>query len=108
MPLDAAQGRPPSQHPGPPPPLPGLPLHMRFALEITSVHRIRPTPEGRTRASRTCLLRHRHPAPNDGVEVKDLRPLTRSALAGQSLTPPPQPELSKRRGARAKREKTRV
>jgi hypothetical protein len=30
--------------------LPGLPLHMRYALEITSVHRIRPTPEGRTRA----------------------------------------------------------
>jgi hypothetical protein len=59
---------------------------MRYALEITSVHRIRPTPEGRTRALRTCLLRRRYPAPNDGVEVKDLRPLTRSALAGRSLT----------------------
>jgi hypothetical protein len=79
MPLDAAKGRPAAH-------LPGLPLHMRYALEITSVHRIRPTPEGRTRALRTCLLRRRYPAPNDGVEVKDLRPLTRSALAGRSLT----------------------
>src|SRR5438445_6733266 len=71
---------------------------MRYALEITSVHRIRPTPEGRTRALRTCLLRRRYPAPNDGVEVKDLRPLTRSALAGRSLTPTPQPALPKSGG----------
>src|SRR5438270_3820012 len=81
---------------------------MRYALEITSVHRIRPTPEGRTRALRTCLLRRRHPAPNDGVEVKDLRPLTRSALAGQSLTPTPQPALPKSGGTTEKRSTIRV
>jgi hypothetical protein len=77
---------------------------MRYALEITSVHRIRPTPEERTRALRTCLLRRRYPAPNDGVEVKDLRPLTRSALAGRSLTPTPQPALPKSGGERQKKD----
>jgi hypothetical protein len=77
---------------------------MRYALEITSVHQIRSTPEERTRASRTCLLRRRYPAPNDGVAVKDLRPLTRSALAGQSLTPTPQPALPKNGGERQKKD----
>ena len=52
-----------------------------------------PPPEERTRASRTSPPRRRYPAPNDGVEVKDLRPLTRSALAGRSWTPTPQPAL---------------
>jgi hypothetical protein len=58
------------------------------------------------RASRTCLLRRRYPAPNDGVAVKDLRPLTRSALAGQSLTPTPQPALPKNGGERQKKRST--
>src|SRR5437588_5113103 len=72
---------------------------MRHALEITSVHRIRPTPEERTRASRTSLLRRRYPAPNDGVEVKDLRP-----LAVGPRGPIPDPDAAT--GAAQKRRRT--
>jgi hypothetical protein len=46
---------------------------------------------------------HHKPAPNDSVDVKDLRPLTRSALPGRSWTPTPQPALPK--AAEAERKK---
>ena len=52
------------------------------------------------------LLRHHRPAPNDGVSVTDLRPLTRSALPGRSWTPTPQPALPKNGGERKKKRST--
>jgi hypothetical protein len=54
------------------------------------------------------FLRHYKPAPNDGVDVKDLRPLTRSALPGRSWTPTPQPALPKNGGGRKKKDQPAV
>jgi hypothetical protein len=61
---------------GSPPSGPALPMRAR-AGDPTGIRSSNPThsPERLT----SFLLRHHKPAPNDGVDVKDLRPLTRSA-----------------------------
>jgi hypothetical protein len=61
---------------GSPPSGPALPMRAR-AGDPTGVRSSNPThsPDRLT----SFLLRHHKPAPNDGVDVKDLRPLTRSA-----------------------------
>ena len=56
-----------------------------------------------SRETHQLVLRHHKPAPNDGVNVKDRRPLTRLALPGRSWTPTPQPTLLKNGGERRKK-----
>ena len=55
------------------------------------------------REATSFLLRHHKLASDDGAGVKDLRPLTRSALPGRSWTPTPQPALPKNGGERKKK-----
>ena len=90
---------------GRPPSGPALPMRAR-AGDPTGVRSSNPThkPDRRT----SFLLRHHKPAPNDGVDVKDLRPLTRSALPGRSWTPTPQPALPKSSGGRKKKDQPTV
>ena len=90
---------------GSPPSGPALPMRAR-AGDPTGVHSSNPTHSPGRLTS--FLLRHHKPAPNDGVDVKDLRPLTRSALPGRSWTPTPQPALPKSGGGRKKKDQPAV
>jgi hypothetical protein len=65
------------------------------------------TPATRREAT-SFLLRHHKLAPDDGAGVKDLRPLTRSALPDRSWTPTPQTGAAqKRRRTKEKRSTSR-
>src|SRR3954465_6749553 len=86
---------------GSPPSGPALPMRARAGDPTGVAHPTPPTVQGRLTS---FLLRHHKPAPNDGVDVKDLRPLTRSALPGRSWTPTPQPALPKNGGERKKKD----
>src|SRR5947209_18460786 len=90
---------------GSPPSGPALPMRAR-AGDPTGVRSSNPTHRPGRRTS--FLLRHHKPAPNDGVDVKDLRPLTRSALPGRSWTPTPQPTLPKNGEGRKKKDQPAV
>jgi hypothetical protein len=85
---------------GSPPSGPALPMRAR-AGDPTGIRSSNPTHSPGRLTS--FLLRHHKPAPNDGVDVKDLRPLTRSALPGRSWTPTPEPALPKSGGGRKKK-----
>jgi hypothetical protein len=90
---------------GSPPSGPALPTRAR-AGDPTGVRSSNPThsPDRLT----SFLLRHHKPAPNDSVDVKDLRPLTRSTLPGRSWTPTPQPALPKSDGGQKKKDQPAV
>src|SRR5918912_2619563 len=86
------------------PPLRACPTHTRTRWgadrrPLTPTHS-----PGKAPLDTSFVLRHHQPAPNDGVDVKDLRPLTRSALPGRSWTPTPQPTLPKNSGERKKKD----
>ena len=85
-------------------PLQGLPHPCAHALETRQAS-ASPHPQPREGPLDTSfVLRHHQPAPNDGVDVKDLRPLTRSALPGRFWTPTPQPTLPKKGRERKKKD----
>src|ERR1700709_2094322 len=88
-----------------PPSGPTLPMRAR-ARDPTGVRSSNPahSPDRLT----SFLLRHHKPAPNEGVDIKDLRPLTRAAPPGRSWTPTPQPALPKSGGGRKKKDQPAV